>query len=478
MSLNAALHKRDPKSLSSLAALFLQSIPSPSNEHPCAKAAGVTFRILGGTGDTAAMTSLRMQFPAILDAGMAFIARPRTHVEARELTKALKSAWNSCRCDKAQPIVSQVHDFAVLNPDPRAHNDPLWGLLGIMVPILADCVPLIEADMRNLSRANEKAIRANKRITWPMDLNAAMPFGPEASFKAVLAWSTIFEEPYLFKLILAVSNLHGPHISRPMIFSSPSVLSAFAKATQKAAQSWEHRPRDPTISTQAIKDLFHCSLFFCDLLLSADDSDMQRFASQVAEVVSLPLLCDQVVRLVTSHEDAILPFPGKKDCITTVQASFTIIGGRALALLKSTPDDLSKYHRGIIMAFFRHQSLPSESPYHTIYTHLMTLSRDGVCGARECKATTSSSDNRKFSVCSGCGVIPYCSKDCQKRGWKDIDAPHNLMCKKLRNFSEIALDGRKIEIQDPMTLQRKCQSVGIEGALTAEIAGYLRSTLS
>ncbi|KZT72287.1 hypothetical protein DAEQUDRAFT_652597, partial [Daedalea quercina L-15889] len=57
------------------------------------------------------------------------------------------------------------------------------------------------------------------------------------------------------------------------------------------------------------------------------------------------------------------------------------------------------------------------------------------CCAPECMETFATK-GRKFSQCAGCGVLRYCSKDCQKSVWKHTMAPHKDICSKLRTLRE------------------------------------------
>ena len=56
------------------------------------------------------------------------------------------------------------------------------------------------------------------------------------------------------------------------------------------------------------------------------------------------------------------------------------------------------------------------------------------CGARDCGAIAEvpSYDNKadpaKFLLCGKCMVVAYCSKECQKRAWKDPQQPHKTVC--------------------------------------------------
>jgi hypothetical protein len=54
-----------------------------------------------------------------------------------------------------------------------------------------------------------------------------------------------------------------------------------------------------------------------------------------------------------------------------------------------------------------------------------------ICYALDCTESLQTS-GRMYQRCSGCLVVGYSSKECQRRAWKDPRAPHRNICKKLR----------------------------------------------
>ncbi|KAH9923274.1 uncharacterized protein B0H18DRAFT_861542, partial [Fomitopsis serialis] len=57
------------------------------------------------------------------------------------------------------------------------------------------------------------------------------------------------------------------------------------------------------------------------------------------------------------------------------------------------------------------------------------------CCAPECKETFATA-GRPFPRCAGCGILCYCSRECQKSAWKHAKAPHKEVCPKLRVLHE------------------------------------------
>ncbi|KZV83065.1 hypothetical protein EXIGLDRAFT_843251, partial [Exidia glandulosa HHB12029] len=57
----------------------------------------------------------------------------------------------------------------------------------------------------------------------------------------------------------------------------------------------------------------------------------------------------------------------------------------------------------------------------------------GACGAAGC--TVHERDiGRRLQRCSGCAVLQYCSRECQRRDWKDAKYPHKEVCARLKSL--------------------------------------------
>jgi len=68
---------------------------------------------------------------------------------------------------------------------------------------------------------------------------------------------------------------------------------------------------------------------------------------------------------------------------------------------------------------------------------------DGFCWAAqlrhscapECNGTFAAA-GRSFPRCAGCGILCYCSRECQRSAWRHVKAPHKDVCPKLRVLHE------------------------------------------
>lgn len=58
------------------------------------------------------------------------------------------------------------------------------------------------------------------------------------------------------------------------------------------------------------------------------------------------------------------------------------------------------------------------------------------CFASGCPESAQSS-GRVYMRCSGCRVVAYCGKDCQRRAWADKEHPHGGICKKMKQVYDV-----------------------------------------
>jgi hypothetical protein len=77
----------------------------------------------------------------------------------------------------------------------------------------------------------------------------------------------------------------------------------------------------------------------------------------------------------------------------------------------------------------------SETPAIGVWQLIRHSRQAHICYALDCKESLQSS-GRTYQRCSGCLVVGYSSKECQRRAWKDPRAPHRDICKKLRRVVE------------------------------------------
>ncbi|EMD32455.1 hypothetical protein CERSUDRAFT_126849 [Gelatoporia subvermispora B] len=453
-----------------MASMFLRTMPSPENERVCVKAAAASLKVLGGDFSDEALVPARTIYPTALDTCVTFITQPRTTEEIQRLSDSAKASHNHCNCDMRVPVVARAHRIAASNPTQRAHRDPFWGLMVVIICVLSSSVPSEESSMRRLIRSNREATRLGRPYTWPETLEAVLPYGPETSFKMVLTWLDVIDQPRFLKLIHSLSILSGIHLSRTIVIASSKTWSTFARIVRRVVDEWTANLQDPNAAVYAIVDLHDCALFL-NILWAVDYNELRGLGTSNAR--SLASACNHVFEAVFARESLVPPHPTLQSNFSAVQTTFFIFTVTFLSLLDLTTEPLSEYNPVIITE----TSTMFDSPIRSIHTSLAVLGFDGVCGARGCEALTLQT-GRKFARCSGCGLVPYCSKECQKRAWKDAQAPHRFICAKMQKLSRVALRGHKLVEYSNEEFEQACRREGVEGTVAQEICDYLRKIIS
>ncbi|EIN10210.1 hypothetical protein PUNSTDRAFT_119268 [Punctularia strigosozonata HHB-11173 SS5] len=105
--------------------------------------------------------------------------------------------------------------------------------------------------------------------------------------------------------------------------------------------------------------------------------------------------------------------------------------GAVLHAALNLPQDDKKYHPRILR-------LSSASPaWVPLLSRLEVTARQAAdnprCFGPACSETEATA-GRKLHVCGGCGHMTYCSKECQRRAWKDQRAPHKPICKLIQDL--------------------------------------------
>lgn len=98
------------------------------------------------------------------------------------------------------------------------------------------------------------------------------------------------------------------------------------------------------------------------------------------------------------------------------------------------PKDNNVYHREIVLKHMTSVVLATD-PTKAAFDCIHWVLRARHCCAPECQETFGAA-KRQFAQCSGCGLLRYCSRECQRTAWKYESLPHKDVCTKLRVLRE------------------------------------------
>lgn len=81
-----------------------------------------------------------------------------------------------------------------------------------------------------------------------------------------------------------------------------------------------------------------------------------------------------------------------------------------------------------------------DDPYQRLFNQLLNVSRTVGCCAPGCATHPHDiGEGGKMQRCSGCRLLQYCSRECQKRHWKQERWPHKAVCARLKALPDWAI---------------------------------------
>jgi hypothetical protein len=140
---------------------------------------------------------------------------------------------------------------------------------------------------------------------------------------------------------------------------------------------------------------------------------------------------------------------------TTVPEQMTTPRARIHSAIRSAMDNLAK------------PSPPADFAYATM-RHARSIQ---FCFAPGCPESAQSS-GRVYMRCSGCRVVAYCSKACQKRAWTDEHVPHRNICKKMKQVYDVGGDYLRRE-EDQAKFVQEMKKAKIKDVVLKEIGIWM-----
>jgi len=98
------------------------------------------------------------------------------------------------------------------------------------------------------------------------------------------------------------------------------------------------------------------------------------------------------------------------------------------------------------------------------------------CFAPGCPESAQSS-GRVYMRCSGCHVVAYHSKECQKRAWTDSKLPHRDICKKMKQVYDVGGNYLRRK-EDQEKFIREMKRAKISDSMLMEISVWLSTAFS
>ncbi|KZV99389.1 hypothetical protein EXIGLDRAFT_725346, partial [Exidia glandulosa HHB12029] len=296
------------------------------------------------------------------------------------------------------------------------------------------------------SKPNQ-GFNSSKRGEWPLAIDSMFPSGESESIASHVFWCTQLFSPYPTYVLCQLVVIARP-IVLPIILREPLHGQLMWSLVQEL---------DPFSPTPVEHWLFSGGRTPCTL-----PSDWKTFRWLTVKPRLAPFVAgtflhflhkgpdsgyDDSDRFLRGYERAMWPAVksacselrsqgergGGQDLIQGALDGYAVTLHEALKLPESELDP----------ALLRlANALPSDNDEENIFTiaipiymYLKRSSNLRACFGPGCGMTMQRNEGKPFQVCSGCKVVRYCSKACQKRDWsEDRKFPHKETCPVFRRL--------------------------------------------
>ncbi|KAF9024264.1 hypothetical protein BDZ89DRAFT_1069233 [Hymenopellis radicata] len=427
--------------------LFVSSLSSPGSPSRCATFYVQCIHAFCGPG---AHSHLRATRHDVFTSAMRFVTHSRTEAELSALERRIPI----CKCgDLAQ---NHIHMMGRVNSAPWPPT--LQGIFEAFATLIVSC---FSSDIRNpqpkiitLDKARKRSNKAEQRgqkPLWPEKTHDLFVNSPETTLFVI--WRLFYR--FRSRPLLNALNV--------LIHISESTLSSlFPKMPAFPGQLMNYFEEEVTkLRTEKENQVLPLATVVILLRLSTQiplgtgDFNAYLFWQPRAHNI-----------LPNAHQSPLCRRAALLSVLTNVGSSFVGVfkGDLSQTLSQYSPQ-------------FRQLSSLKNVPQFTgnAFNHIQSAASSDRCQNPDC-AETHSTQNRRFSACSGCSIICYCSPECQKAAWKHADAPHKRLCALLQDFKKkVGMTGQELKAQ---YTEEETAGIIIRSGVTTEEAEDICKTIA
>jgi hypothetical protein len=352
-----------------------------------------------------------------------------------EQLETLRETLNQCRCSDGPP--------AVRNAPPILHWVNSTGRqpsIGDLVDDICTSISIVLDDKPRLS----SLYRVRKHgLRWPRGMSDIIPFDRTQYWHAIGAWEYLEDTPPSNgpgNLMIALLKAYGPYWLKGLLKSSALLLWI-----SNTVFLYEEMLTNDYVKASTVESAIDEFESLAGLLQRISevlfDDELLWWASNVEhEEDSIAHVFDVCIRAMRIVETARKILKGdalrkKLDAMNEIDTQFSGIAGRLAA---STPGLLERHvdpkpvPKGVHEAIAN--ALRSSTDAHvSMMSYGFGSQWADRCYGPGCLKTAQEHGHR-LSVCSRCKLANYCSRRCQRRGWRYPDAPHRQVCEIARNI--------------------------------------------
>ncbi|KZV81635.1 hypothetical protein EXIGLDRAFT_730822 [Exidia glandulosa HHB12029] len=346
---------------------------------------------------------------------MVFITIPRTDASREETRRCIAAALAKCSNPFGR---KKQHAHATLGL--LAGDNLLHIVIGLFFELIDYC--LSDSDRRLVHSQ-----RFSSRGLWPCSTEDLLPFGPQQSFLSLVHWLAVREDTLVMTafedIFLACRDELAPVIMQDTnrrLFANAIVYQLHNALNWLKRERAKGNPPGPGNFSPQVR-IFTLNGVLYNILrtLSPDQ--------QLLSGTPVPLVKGYELDLLKCIEEALdlVELGEERNRLISVA---TTLHGSVGTLFEERPGDL----RLPILSRSGHAGHAANVLHRMIYG----LRQQHACGAADC--TVRERDvGRRLQRCAGCGILQYCSKDCQRRDWKVSETPHKAVCASLKRLAPL-----------------------------------------
>ncbi|KAH9835657.1 uncharacterized protein C8Q71DRAFT_89855 [Rhodofomes roseus] len=393
--------------------------------------------------------SLRKTHHAYLTACVTFLSTLRSKEELEELAASI----SVCACPApsakgaARTLVARLHRFKPARQFTfRDFVEALVRHLGGILNHAVETKTISGAAASGGLKRNAKK-HAECRL-WPVGASQLVPSGLEQSMQGYVASFRLCRDSRFQDTLLVVMeflSLFGGPVLRHILQFEPDWalrISALVCYVLKERNETLGRPVRMDMETGWLHTIT-LILMFCSKINEEGERNPRDVAHFVTWNMSgekngstilvncgLLLVCTVIRQEIQSFRNGTILFTNE------IIERFSIQSACFAARLYCyrPQDDGLEYHPDILRMRAKTDAFLAD-PLRTAFEGFCWAARLRHCCAPECNETFATA-GRPFSRCAGCGVLRYCSRECQKSAWRNTRTPHKDVCPKLRVVRE------------------------------------------
>ncbi|KAJ7130186.1 hypothetical protein C8R44DRAFT_62039 [Mycena epipterygia] len=408
------------------------------------------------------VSALREHHHLFLDRCIAFLTLERT---LEELDGECEAAWMGCECDLRDVLIRKVHDLL-----PRGDSPNMDTLTRHIVSVVHTILQPVKekGGVHKVAHNAEKAAKQGKNVLWPTKPSDLLPYGPESSVRAMGYWIERSPTPMWIGLLGSIMEICKRSMI-PTLITSPYIPEKSVGMVEVPVMVHLLSGMGKATPASCLADIKRCAVFFLQLQGFCDRHELLKFFSGHEDFLFRAMKTGlEAVRKIAKD---VKPYTAETEQDALYIEHVFINLAATVHCHLELPFD-SKLYLPVVLANSLAALKNEKDPATMAFQAFHQLAFHERCCSPGCTETFASL-GRKFSLCSGCSRVPFCSKQCLTTAWKYPNIAHKDVCKKIKALALATKLPAKPAPSDIFAFRDKCKAE-MDEADVADIAMHVQ----